>query len=286
MELWFTENHTENVKFSIKVDKHIYSKQSDFQKIDVFESPEFGRFLTIDGIVMVTEKDEAIYHDMITHVALATNLSIKSVLVVGGGDGGTVRELTRYSSIEKIHMVDIDKLVVDVSLEYFKQTSCKLNDNRVQLFFEDGVKFIAEAAKNAEADKYDLIIVDSTDPIGPGEGLFTKQFYSDCFKALKQDGILVNQHETPYYEFYAHAMNRAHQHIKSLFPICKVYQAHIPTYQSGHWLFGFASKKFDPIKDFDVKNWESLKLETYYYNTSIHLGAFALPTFVNKLFSL
>ena len=276
MDLWFTEKHTENAHFSIKVDKHIYTGQSPFQRVDIIDTPEFGRVLTIDGILMVTEKDEMIYHDMITHMALATNPAIKTALVIGGGDGGTVRELTRYSTIEKIDMVDIDKLVVDISREYIPQTSCKLDDPRVSLFFEDGLKFIEKTPD----EKYDLIIVDSTDPIGPGEGLFTAQFYKDCHRALKADGILVNQLETPYYEFYANAMSRAHRRIRELFPICKIYQAHIPTYQSGHWLFGFASKKFDPIADLDADSWNKLGLKTYYYNTELHKAAFALPNYV------
>lgn len=277
MELWFTEKHTEDVLFSIKVDRHVYTGKSDFQQVDIFDTPEFGRILTIDGILMVTEKDEAIYHDMITHVPMAVNPAIRRALVIGGGDGGTVRELTRYSTIEKIDMVDIDSLVVDVSREYIKQTSHKLDDPRVTLYFEDGVKFV----KNI-LEPYDLIIVDSTDPIGPGEGLFTGEFYKDCYHALTADGILVNQHETPYYDIYANMMMRAHHRIKELFPVCKVYQAHIPTYQSGHWLFGFASKQFDPVKDLDAAVWNGLGLDTYYYNTDAHVGAFALPNFVVK----
>jgi len=280
MELWFSEKHTEDVLFSIKIDKHVFTGKSEFQQVDIFDTPEFGRMLTIDGIVMVTEKDEAIYHDMITHVALATNPTIKRALVIGGGDGGTVRELTRYKTIEKIDMVDIDSLVVSASREHIKQTSCKLDDPRVDVYFEDGIKFVKKIK-----EKYDLIIVDSTDPIGPGEGLFTGEFYKDCYDALTDDGILVNQHETPYYEIYANPMMRAHHRIKELFPVCMVYQAHIPTYQSGHWLFGFASKKFDPIKDLDADAWNALGLDTYYYNTNLHVGAFALPNYVVKKFA-
>jgi spermidine synthase len=278
MELWYTEQHTENVRFEIKVDKHLYSGQSEFQRIDVFESKEFGRFLTLDGLMMVTEKDEFIYHDMIVHVPMATNPSIKNILVIGAGDGGTVRELTRYSSIEKIDMVEIDKLVVDVCREYLPQTACKFDDERVRLYFEDGLKFV----RRMESE-YDLIIVDSTDPFGPGEGLFTKEFYGNCFKALKDDGILVNQHESPYYSEYAKSMKRAHVRIREFFPICRVYQAHIPTYPSGHWLFGFASKVYDPIRDVDTEAWNSLGLKTRYYNTDIHKGSFALPNYVKEL---
>ena len=172
MELWYTEEWTDNVRFSIKVDKHLFSDQSDFQRVDVFESKEFGKFLTLDGLMMVSYKDEFIYHDMIVHVPMATNMNIKNVLVIGGGDGGTVRELTRYPQIEKIDMVEIDKMVVDVSREYID--------------------------------------------------------------------------------------------------ICA----------SGHWLFGFASKKYDPIKDQNKEAWESLNLKTKYYNSNIHTGAFMLPQYV------
>lgn len=278
MELWYTEKHTDNVKFSIKIDKALYSEETEFQRIDILESKEFGRIFTLDGLMMVTEKDEFIYHDMIVHVPMATNLNIKKVLVIGAGDGGTIRELTRYSSIEKIDMVEIDKRVVDVCKEYLKQTACKLNDERVNIFYEDGLKFV----RNKE-NEYDLIIVDSTDPFGPGEGLFTKEFYGNCYKALTEEGILVNQHESPYYDYYAKSMQDAHEKIYGLFKIHKVYQAHIPTYPSGHWLFGFASKTFDPIKDAKVDEWNALGLKTKYYNTDIHVGSFMLPTFVKEM---
>lgn len=278
MELWYTEQHTDNVRFSIKVDKPLYTGQSEFQRIDVFKSNEFGTFFTLDGLMMVTEKDEFIYHDMIVHVPMATNPKIKNVLVIGAGDGGTVRELTRYSTIEAIDMVEIDKMVVDVCREYLPQTACKLDDPRVQLYFEDGLKFV-----RTKENTYDLIIVDSTDPFGPGEGLFTKEFYGNCYKALKEDGILVNQHESPYYEYYAKSMQRAHKRIKEFFPVCRVYQAHIPTYPSGHWLFGFASKSYDPLTHIDEQSWNSLGIKTRYYNTEIHRGSFALPNYVKDL---
>lgn len=278
MELWYTEKHTDNVKLSIKIDKALYSEETEFQRIDILESKEFGRIFTLDGLMMVTEKDEFIYHDMIVHVPMATNPNIKNVLVIGAGDGGTIRELTRYSSVEKIDMVEIDRRVVEVCKEYLQQTACKLEDERVNIFYEDGLKFV----RNKE-NEYDLIIVDSTDPFGPGEGLFTKEFYGNCYKALTEDGILVNQHESPYYDYYAKSMQDAHEKIYGLFKIHKVYQAHIPTYPSGHWLFGFASKKYDPIKDLDAEIWEKLDIKTKYYNTDIHVGCFALPTYVKEL---
>ncbi|MDR3281328.1 MAG: polyamine aminopropyltransferase [Synergistaceae bacterium] len=281
MELWYTEEHTPDVRFSIKVKKQIYSAKSPFQQIDIFDSDEFGRFFTLDGLMMVTEKDEFIYHDMIVHVPMATNPAIKRVLVIGGGDGGTVREMARYDSVERIDMVDIDEMVVDACRLHLPFTSCRLDDARVHLYFEDGLKFIRRFENS-----YDLIIVDSTDPFGPGEGLFTREFYGNCFKALSEDGILVNQHENPYYESYSHSMKRAHSRIKELFPVCRVYQAHIPTYPSGHWLFGFAAKRSDPLRDLDDSRWNSLGLDTKYYNTDLHRGAFALPNYVKRALDL
>jgi len=278
MELWYTENHSKEAQFSIKVEKQLYSGQSDFQRMDVFESNEFGRFFTLDGLVMITEKDEFIYHDMIVHVPMATNPKIRNVLVIGAGDGGTVRELTRYAHLENIDMVEIDQMVVDICREYFPNSTSGLDDKRVHLFFEDGLKFVQEK-KNV----YDLIIVDSTDPIGPGEGLFTREFYKNCYEALTEDGILVNQHESPFYEEYQRAMKRSHKRIHEFFPVARVYQVHIPTYASGHWLFGFASKSLDPVKDLKEEWWNSLGLETGYYNTEIHSAAFALPNYVKKL---
>lgn len=277
MELWYTEEHSKDVRFSIKVNRQIFSAKSDFQQIDLLESIEFGKFLTLDGLMMLTEKDEFIYHEMIVHVPMATNPNIKNVLVIGAGDGGTIRELTRYDSIEHIDMVEIDKMVVDVCLEHFQQTACKLNDERVTIYYEDGLRYIRD-----RYNEYDLIIVDSTDPFGPGEGLFTKEFYGNCFKALKEDGIMINQHESPYYEHYAYSMQRAHRRIVDFFPITKVYQAHIPTYPSGLWMFGFASKKYDPVI-FNADKWNSLGLKTKYYNTDIHKGSFALPNYVKEL---
>ena len=278
LDLWYTEEHSKEAKFSIKVLRQLYSVQSPFQKIDILESKEFGRFFTLDGYMMLTEKDEFIYHEMIVHVAMATNLNIKRVLVIGAGDGGTVRELTRYPFIEHIDMVEIDKMVVDVCKEFLPQTACKLNDPRVHLYFEDGLRYI-----RSKENEYDLIIVDSTDPFGPGEGLFTKEFYGNCFKALNETGIMVNQHESPFYQDDAVAMQRAHKRIVESFPISRVYQAHIPTYPSGHWLFGFASKKYHPIKDFQKTKWNARGMQTRYYNTGIHVGAFALPNYVEEL---
>lgn len=277
MDLWYTENHQEDVKFSIKVKEHLHSEKSEFQQLDFFTSDTFGKFFTLDGLMMVTEKDEFIYHDMITHVSMAVNPNIKRVLVIGGGDGGTAREVLRYPGVEKVDMVEIDERVVRLCQKFLPLTAEKLdNDERLTLYFEDGLKFV----QDADSESYDLILVDSTDPIGPGEGLFTYEFYNNCKRVLSEDGILINQHESPYYSSYSHEMKRSHSKIKETFPIAKVYQFHMPTYPSGHWLFGFASKKYDPIADLKAAEWNALGLKTKYYNTDIHVGAFMLPTYV------
>ena len=237
MEMWFSEFHTPDVKHSIRVNRQLYSKQSDYQRIDIFETPEFGRVLTLDGNVMLTERDEFIYDEMITHVPMSVHRSAKDILVIGAGDGGVVRELTRYDRVERIDLVEMDPQV----------------------------------------------IVDSSDPFGPSEGLFTREFYGNCYNALRDDGIMVNQQGSPFYAEDATAMQRSHKRIASTFPISKVYQAHIPTFAAGYWLFGFASKKYHPINDMDSDAWNALNMRTRYYTTRLHVGAFYLPAFLEEM---
>ena len=280
MQLWFSEMQTPNVKFSIRVERQLYSGQSQFQRIDVFESPEFGRFLTLDGYMMLTERDEFIYHEMITHVPMAVHPRVKRVLVIGAGDGGVIRELVRYPEIEDIDLVEIDELVVEVCRKYLPQTACRMDDPRVHIHYEDGLKYIRSCE-----NEYDLILVDSTDPFGPGEGLFTREFYGNCCKALREDGIMINQHESPFYAEDAAACQNMHRLIVESFPISRIYQAHIPTYPSGHWLFGFASKKYHPLRDLDETRWNLRGLRCRYYTTTLHKGAFYLPRYVEELLS-
>lgn len=278
MDFWFSEEHTQNVKLSIRVDKQLYSGKSEFQRIDVFESVEFGKFLALDGYMMLTEKDEFIYHEMITHVPMAVHPMVEKVLVIGAGDGGVIRELVQYPEIHHIDMVEIDPLVVEVCRKYLPKTACRLDDPRVHIYYEDGLRFV-----RSRENEYDLIIVDSTDPFGPGEGLFTREFYGNCYKTLKEDGILINQHESPFYPEDAAACQRAHRNIVESFPISKVYQAHIPTYPSGHWLFGFASKKYHPLRNLDEVRWNMRGISCRYYTTMLHKGAFYIPAYVEEM---
>ena len=278
MDLWFSEFHTPDVKHSIRVTRHLYSKRSEYQQIDIFDTPEFGRVLSLDGNVMLTERDEFIYDEMITHVPMAVHPNIRDVLVIGAGDGGVVRELARYESIRRIDLVEMDPQVIEACRVWLPENACRLDDSRVHIFFDNALRFIRR-----RTDAYDLIIVDSTDPFGPSEGYFTREFYGICFNALHDDGIMVNQQGSPFYKQDAEAMQRSHKRIVNTFPISKVYQAHIPTYAAGYWLFGFASKKYHPIDDLCAEKWLAHNLKTKYYTTKLHVGAFYLPAFLETM---
>ncbi len=276
--LWYSEYHSENVKLSIKVKNQLHFEQSDYQAISVFDSKDYGRFLTLDGVMMLTEKDEFIYHEMMTHVPMAINPDIKNVLVIGAGDGGIARELVKYDSIENIDVVEIDERVIAVCREYLQGTACGFDDDKVKIHIQDGIRFIRKVE-----NRYDLIIVDSTDPSGPGEVLFTKEFYSNCYSALTKNGIMVNQNESPFYKEDAREMQQAHKRIVKCFDLSKLYQAHIPTYPSGHWMFGFASKGLHPLRDLKAECWNKLNIKTRYYTTNLHKGAFYLPRYVEEM---
>ena len=227
---------------------------------------------------MLTEKDEFIYHEMISHVPMAVHPQVEKILVIGGGDGGVVRELAKYDTVEQIDVVEADPLLVEVCRKYFPQMACSLNDPRVHIYHEDGLRFI-----RSKSDAYDLIIIDSPNPFGAGEGLFTKEFYGNCFNALHEDGIMINQHESPFYKEEAFQCQRMHKRIVESFPISRIYQAHIPSYPSGHWLFGFASKRYHPIQDMDGIQWKLRGIQTKYYLPRLHEGVFALPAYVEEL---
>jgi len=278
MDLWFSEFHAPDVKHSIRVNRHLYSQKSEFQQIDIFETSEFGRVLTLDGNVMLTERDEFIYDEMITHVPMSVHPKVRDVLVIGAGDGGVVKELARYESIERIDLVEMDPQVVEACRIYLPENASRLDDSRVHITYDNALRFIRRCN-----NRYDLIIVDSNDPFGPSEGYFTKEFYGICFNALREDGIMVNQQGSPFYKHDAEAMQRSHKRIVSTFPISRVYQAHIPTYAAGYWLFGFASKKYHPVDDFDAKKWLDLHLRTRYYTTKLHIGAFYLPAYLEEM---
>ena len=277
-EVWFSDFQTDNVKLSIRLDRQLFSADSEYQHIDVFQSPAFGRFVALDGDVIFSEADEFIYHEMITHVPMAVHPHVKKVLIIGGGDGGVAREFTAYPEIEEIDVVEPDEQFVEVCKEYFPEAAKGFEDSRVQVFYQDGLRFL-----RGRSDEYDIIINDATDPFGHTEGLFTKEFYGSCYKALKADGIMVYQHGSPFFDEDESAFRSMHNKVYRSFPISRVYQAHIPTCTSGYWMFGFASKKYHPIEDFDPVRWNARGLKTEYYTTNLHIGAFMLPKYVEDI---
>ena len=278
MEMWFSELHTSNVKLSMRIEEQLCSVESDCQRIDVLVSDEFGKFLALDGEILFSEKDEFIYDEMVTHIPMAVHPDVKNVLIIGGAHGGVARELINYKCIERIDVVEPDEMLVEVCRKHFPELTCGLDDDRVNVYIQDALRFL----RNKTGD-YDLIINDATDPFGYTEGLFTKEFYGSCYKALKSDGIMVYQHGSPFYSEDKEECVKMHRKAYQAFPVSRVYQAHIPTCSSGYWLFGFASKKYHPLDDFRPEEWKKLGIKTRYYTTNLHRGAFMLPGYVEQM---
>jgi spermidine synthase len=233
--------------------------------------------MLLDGLVMVTERDEFVYHDMIAHPALFTHPDPKKVLVIGGGDGGSIREIMKHPGVELAVLCEIDGLVIDKSIELLPSMACEIDGSnpRVKLHVDDGIAYIRD-----HQNEFDIIMIDSTDPIGPAVGLFEEDFYHLVHGALKSDGIMVAQSESPFY--HAEIQKKMYANLRAVFPIVEMYQAFIPTYPSGLWSFAFASKKYHPVKDFDQKRAAARDFHTRYYNEELHLGAFMLPTFARE----
>ncbi len=278
MELWFTEKQKDNLKLSCSLEQVLVHKRSEFQEIAVIDTGPLGRVLVIDGFIQVAAVDEFIYHEMIAHVPMATHPAPRDVLVIGGGDGGTVREVAKYPGVESITMIEIDREVVAASREFLPALSCKLDDSRVRIEFTDGLAFVA-GQKNA----YDVIIVDSTEPVGPAAGLFTTEFYQSVCEALKDEGIAVAQTESPFYN--KDIIASSVKCLNNLFPVARLYLAPVPSYPGGLWSFALGSKKHRPDNRQDTALIERCKQaeECRYYTPEIHLAAFDLPPFISQL---
>lgn len=268
----FVEEKHDDFSYRYKITERLYSDKSEFQEIEVYNTTGFGKMLLNDGYVMVTDRDEFVYHDMIAHVPLFVHPNPKNVLVVGGGDGGTAREVLRHSSVESCVMVEIDPLVIEACREHIPQTSSVFNHEKLELLVQDGVKYVKTTDK-----KFDVVLVDSTEPFGPAAELFNKSFYDDVFRVLTDDGIVVSQGESCFYDL--HRQKSLMGIISQVFPLTTIYNYHNLTYPGGLWSFTFASKGLNPIKDFDTTRVLNSGLEFQYYNPDMHKGSFALPTF-------
>lgn len=273
MSIWFTEKQTKNFGITMKINRTLHTEQTEFQKLDMVETEEWGNMLLLDDMVMTSERDEFVYHEMVAHVPLNTHPNPENVLVVGGGDGGVIREVLKHKSVKQATLVEIDGKVIEYSKKYLPSIAGTLEDRRVEVKVDDGFMHIA----NSE-NQYDVIMVDSTEPVGPAVNLFTKGFYAGISKALKEDGIFVAQTDNPW--FKADLIETVFKDVKEIFPITRLYTANIPTYPSGLWTFTIGSKKYDPL-EVDVERMADF--ETKYYTKELHKAAFALPKFVADL---
>lgn len=273
MELWFTEKQTSVFGITAKIRETLVTEKTEFQDLAMIDTEEFGRMLVLDGMVMTTVKDEFVYHEMMAHPALCTHPNPKHVLVVGGGDGGVIRETIKHPEVEKAVLVEIDGKVIEYSKKYLPEIAGALDNPRVEVQVADGYMHIIES-KN----KYDVIMVDSTEPVGPAAPLFERGFYQGIYEALKDDGIFVAQTDNPW--FKADLIQKVNKDVKEIFPIVRVYGANIPTYPSGLWTFTMGSKVHDPL---EAKESKIPELDTKYYTPRIHKAAFVLPKFVEDL---
>lgn len=273
MELWYTENQTPAIRFSCKVNKTLHTAKTPYQEIAVLDTEPFGRMLVLDGMVQTCTEDEFVYHEMIVHVPLFTHPRPSDVLVVGGGDGGAIREILKHEPVEKAVLVEIDREVVECAKQYLPEIASGLNDPRVEVIIEDGIVYLQN-----NPGQFDVILVDSTEPVGPAVGLFTEDFYRLVYAALRPGGILVAQTESPFYN--ADILVKAYTGMKAVFPRVATYLANVPTYPSGLWSFTLAAKQDAPLPP---SRQPAPDFASRYYTPELHSSCFVLPRFVKDM---
>ena len=275
---WYTEQWAEQGSaISLKIRNRVHDEQSPYQRIEIYETETFGTLMTLDGLVMVTDRDNFIYHEMMSHPALFTHPAPRRVLIVGGGDCGTLREVLKHPGVELAEQVELDERVTRVAEKYFPELCSSNGDSRAHLRFDDGIRWVAEAAPGS----YDVIIVDSTDPVGPAAGLFSAEFYRNCFRALGSHGILAGQSESPL--FHPQLIRSMHQALRAAgfldvavlnFPQC--------TYPSGWWSTTLACRD-SSLSGFRQEAVAAKQFVTRYYNLGIHTAAMATPEFLYEM---
>ena len=273
LEVWFHERESDHLHVGHKITKVLYQGRSEYQEIAVIDTVEFGRMLVLDGIAQLSLRDEFVYHEMLVHVPLFTHPDPKRVLVIGGGDGGTVREILKHPEVEEVHLVEIDGQVIEVCREYLPQLARSLDDPRVTVHVTDGIKFV-----NEHTAAFDAILVDSTDPLGPSEGLFTVAFYADAAQALRDDGVLAVQSESPF--FLPELVRDIYRAIGSCFAQARLYMATVPLYSLAPWSFTMGNKKPQDRLTFRKA---AEDLDTKYYSSEIHGASFCLPPYVKEI---
>lgn len=271
MELWFTEKQTPGLGITCKVLQTLHRELTPYQEIMVIDTMQFGRMLVLDGMVQLTIGDEFVYHEMLAHVPLHIHPNPCNVLIIGGGDGGTAREVLRHPHIEKVTLVEIDRRVADVCRQFLPEVASSFNDPRMEVHFTDGVSYLLN-----KEEEYDVILIDSPEPVGQAERLFGTEFYKGVAAALRKDGLFAAQTESPFVN--GELITSVYSRISSVFPITRLYLAPVPTYPSGSWSFMIGSKNHDLLaaRDVDLKRLR-------YYNAGVHQAAFQLPNFVQEL---
>lgn len=280
MSDWIREPLHDHYGQSLRVSEMLYDSNTDHQRLKVFQNGTFGRVLTLDDVVQTTEGDNFIYHEMMTHVPILAHGAAKRVLIIGGGDGGMAREVLKHTSVEHVTMVEIDAGVVEFSKEYLPMLSQgAFDDPRLNLVINDGAVFMKETT-----DKFDVIIVDSTDPIGPGEVLFTDTFYGHAKRAMNEGGIIVTQNGVPFMQ--GDELTNTMRAFQALFSDASCYLATIPTYAGGPMAFGWGTDSAARQTNLEVlqERFAAAALSPDYYTPEVHRGAFALPGYVLKLF--
>jgi len=271
LHLWFIEEQAPGLALALKATGTIHREMTEYQDLTVIETVDAGRALVLDGCIMTSDMDEFIYHEMIAHVPLCTHPSPEKVLVVGGGDGGSIREILKHDSVKQAVLAEIDERVIEAAKKYLPNTSCRLDDPRCQVMIGDGFQHV-----KTHPGEYDVILCDSTDPVGPGIVLFSEEFYRGVHSSLRDDGIFVAQTESPFY--YEDLLSRVSKTLKRIFPIVKTYVTVMPTYPGALWTFTLASKKYDPVECV-----RRLDLETKFYTPELHKASFVLPQMVKDI---
>ncbi len=274
--VWYSELHNGNSGLTLKIERVLESLVSPFQRIEVLQNKDFGKMLVLYGSLMVADNDKNAYNEMLAHVPLFSHPSPKEVLIIGGGDCGCLTEVLTHPEVQRCTMCEIDEMVVEVSKKHFPKLTKGLADKRANLKFQDGKKFVEESDQ-----KFDIVLLDLSDPIGPAADLFQKTFHQTVFDRLNDDGIMVAQTESPF--FNQNTIKLMYNNLKDIFPIVKMYTCFMPIYPSTLWSFAFCSKKYDPINDFDKARLAKYSHKTQYYNQDIHLGSFLLPRFAKEL---
>jgi spermidine synthase len=270
---WYYEEDYGSCRLGIKTAKLLHEEQTPFQKISIYDTQFFGKLLTLDGIVQLTERDEFVYHEMLVHVPLCSLPDPKSVLIIGGGDCGCLREVLKHPGIERVVQCDIDERVTRVCEEFYPWVTEAIADSRAQLEFTDGVKYVEQNVAN-----FDLVIIDSTDPMDGSVGLFLRDFYAKVSKSLKPGGLMVAQTESPHWD--APMVGAIHGELRASFAHAAAYLISVPTYPSGLWSLGFASNIAEPNQSPDRQRAEAIAKRCRYYNVEMHQACFALPNFV------